>query len=46
MEDKAYRQSIAGYRIHRFAVEKLFGRLDGVDAFTARPYATTWPRRR
>lgn len=31
MVDKAYRQSFAAFRIHRFAVEKLFGKLDGVD---------------
>lgn len=31
MVDKAYRQSFAAFRMHRFAVEKLFGRLDGVD---------------
>lgn len=31
MVDKAYRQSSAAFRLHRFAVEHLFGRQDGVD---------------
>jgi hypothetical protein len=29
--DKAYRKSFAAFRMHRYAVENLFGRLDGVD---------------
>lgn len=31
MVDKAYRQSTAAYRLHRFAVEHLFGQQEGVD---------------
>ncbi|MGE4265387.1 MAG: acyl carrier protein [Desulfovibrio sp.] len=29
--DKAYRKTFAAFRMHRYAVENLFGRLDGVD---------------
>ncbi len=31
MVDKAYRQTSAAYRLHRFAVEHLFGKAEGVD---------------
>ncbi|MDR3641969.1 MAG: hypothetical protein P4L39_11665 [Humidesulfovibrio sp.] len=32
MVDKAYRQTPAAFRMHRFAVEHLFGKAEGVDA--------------
>jgi hypothetical protein len=32
MVDKAYRQTSAAFRLHRFAVENLFGKAEGVDA--------------
>lgn len=32
MVDKGYRQTAAAFRLHRFAVEHLFGKTEGVDA--------------